>query len=121
MSKQIMIVEDDRDFASSLELALEIAGYDALLAGSAEEAYALMAGQQETVRLAFFDVKLPTEDGISCFMKLQQQYPDLTGIVMTGFRDEEVNQRAQDAGFVEILLKPFKMARFMALAGEYGG
>lgn len=119
MTRRILIVEDDPDFAYSLELALQISDIQCLLAGSAEEAYQIFDADGDQVELAFFDIKLPGDDGISCFEKIARTRPDLTGIVMTGFRDEALQQRARDAGAVEILLKPFRLKHFITLTKQY--
>ncbi len=121
MTKKILIVEDDRDFAASLELALDLAGLEALVATSAEEACRLVREGQGEIRVGFFDIKLPGEDGISCFESIRAELPELVGVVMTGFRDEKLMERARSAGAVEILLKPFRMVRFMELARKYAG
>lgn len=119
MPGKILIVEDDSDFAASLELALELSGLKAILADSAESAYRLFDDEDIDVRAGFFDIKLPGEDGITCLETIRSLRPGFTGIVMTGFRDEGLIARARAAGAVEVLLKPFKMARFMELAREH--
>lgn len=119
MRSKILIVEDDRDFASSLEMALELIDRKSVVAGSAEEALQLLRESRDEISIGFFDIKLPGEDGISCFEKIRQERPGMVGVIMTGFRDEQVMERARSAGAVEILLKPFKMANFMELAKKY--
>ena len=121
MSSRILIVEDDPDFAASLELALSLVNLSVVLAGSAEEAHEIFAAGAEDINAGFFDIKLPQEDGITCFENIRIGNPAFVGIVMTGFRDEKLLQRARDAGAAEILLKPFKMAYFMDLAKKYAG
>lgn len=121
MSPRILIVEDDSDFSYSLKLALGLVDLSVIIAGSAEEAYRLFADATEEIRLGFFDIKLPGEDGITCFEKIKAANPSLVGIVMTGFRDEKLLEKARVVGAVEILLKPFKMSYFMDLAKQYAG
>lgn len=119
MSIKVLIVEDDPDFAASLELALDLIGLSAVIAGSAEEALEIMSSGAEEIKMGFFDIKLPQEDGISCYAKIRSQRSDFTGVVMTGFRDEKILDRARAVGPADILLKPFKMAHFMDLAKKY--
>ena len=114
-----MIVEDDTDFAASLELALDIIGLSVMIAGSAEAAYEIMEANHGNISLVFFDIKLPQEDGLSCYEKIRTKHPGVTGIVMTGFRDEKILARARSVGAVEVLLKPFRLADFMALAKKH--
>ena len=119
MSTHVLIVEDDPDFAASLELVLDLVGLTATIAGSAEQAYEIMRSQSDEIQLGFFDVKLPQEDGISCFEKISGKHSAFAGVVMTGFRDQQILDRARAAGVVEVLLKPFKMADFLDLARKY--
>lgn len=119
MAKHVLIIEDDPDFATSLELALDLLGMQACRAGSAEEAYALLDSGSFDISLGFFDVKLPGDDGITCLQKIIRSRPKMTGIVMTGFRDNALVQRATAAGADAVLLKPFRMAEFMELVTKY--
>ena len=119
MATKILIVGDDADFAVSLDLALDLIGFTSVIAGSAEEALEIMSLESGDIKMGFFDIKLPQEDGISCYEKIRSLNPDFTGVVMTGFRDQEILDRARAAGAVDILLKPFKMAYFMDLVKTY--
>ncbi|MBE0501436.1 MAG: response regulator [Desulfuromonadales bacterium] len=119
MTASVLLVEDDHDFATSLVIALGLIDIDVVRAESAERALELFAPEAQRFRLVFCDIKLPGLDGISCLEKLRALKPDLVGVVMTGFRDEALFERARNAGAVDILLKPFKMSSFMALAKKY--
>lgn len=119
MAKKVLIVEDDFDFATSLELALDLIGYQAIIAASAEIAQTVMAEMGGEITVGFFDIKLQGQDGIGCYEQIRETYPDFTGIVMTGFRDETLFERARSVGIVEVLRKPFRMARFMELVRRY--
>ena len=119
MIASVLLVEDDHDFATSLVIALGLIDIDVVRAESAERAIELFATEAQRFRLAICDIKLPGLDGISCLEKLRTLKPDLVGVVMTGFRDEALFERARNAGAVDILLKPFKLSDFMALAKKY--
>ena len=119
MTSKVLIVEDDPDFATSLELALDLAGIETVVTMTAEEAYAIVKESPDEIRLGFFDVKLPQEDGISCYKRIREENPGFNGVIMTGFRDDKISAQAKDAGALDVLLKPFRMARFMELAKRY--
>ncbi len=116
---RVLIVEDDPDFATSLELALGLIGISPVKAGSAEDAVQLCAEHGQAFDIAFFDVKLPGKDVIECLADLGRMQPGMTGVVMTGFRDQELFDRARNAGAVEILQKPFRMAEFLDLVKNH--
>jgi DNA-binding NtrC family response regulator len=119
MTAPVLLIEDDNDFATSLELALGLIDVAAERAATAEQAIELFNAGENSYRLIFCDIKLPGADGISCVQELLNYKNDTIVVMMTGFRDAALFDRARNAGAVEILLKPFKMADFMALTKKY--
>ncbi len=119
MAASVLLVEDDPDFSASLELALGLIDIVVDRAGSAEQAIEMFENKAHNFRLVFCDIKLPGADGISCLETILSMNKGVVGIVMTGFRDEALFERARNAGAAEILLKPFKMSEFMGLAKKY--
>lgn len=115
----VLLVEDDYDFATSLELALSLINIQAERVGSAEDAIARIEGGPSDFKLVFCDIKLPGIDGISCLEEIRSRNQDIVGVVMTGFRDEALFERARNAGAEEILLKPFRISEFMDLAKKH--
>ena len=119
MEPHVLLVEDDPDFAASLELALGLIDVSVKKAFSAEEAIEMVDSGEHNFRLIFCDIKLPGADGIACLTELFSRNEKFVGVVMTGFRDEALFDRARSAGAEEILLKPFRMSEFMDLAKRY--
>ena len=66
---QILIIDDDQDFAASLKLILENEGYLPILAHSEEEALACVA--KNHVDLALIDIRLGQDNGIELLQKLK--------------------------------------------------
>lgn len=116
---QILIVEDDRDFSRSLELVLGLSEQRTLTASSAEEALQLIADRVDQLRLIFIDIKLPKMDGIACLQEILSRWPNVRCVVMSGYRDHAYIDRALSAGAAEVLLKPFKTEKFLALVKKY--
>jgi DNA-binding NtrC family response regulator len=119
MEASVLLVEDDHDFASSLELALGLIDIEVVRAGSTEQALELFDSGRNSFKLVFCDMKLPGADGISCLEQLFFRNKAIVGVMMTGFRDEALFDRARSVGVAEILLKPFRMADFMDLTRKY--
>ena len=103
----ILVVDDDADICSTLTKILEMQGYDVLTAGSGEEAIAM--SRNKACQMAFIDVKLPNIDGLETLLRLKEINPDLTVIMMTGFRNEvkDALDKAQEASAITCLYKPF--------------
>jgi len=106
-SQQILIVDDNEDICQTLTKALELQGYPAVAAGSGEEA--IMIAQEKSCRIAFVDVKLPRMDGLETFLRLKEINPDVTVIMMTGYRNEvrDALDKARAASAITCLFKPF--------------
>jgi two-component system, NtrC family, response regulator HydG len=106
----ILVVDDDADICSTLTKILETQGYDVLTAGSGEEAITM--SRNKDCQMAFIDVKLPNIDGLETLLRLKEINPDLTVIMMTGFRNEvkDALDKAQEASAITCLYKPFDPA-----------
>ena len=111
MSTKVLIVEDDADFAASLVLALSLKQMDVDTARTGEEGVEkFLAGDY---RVTVTDIKLPDFDGIEVIRRIRARNPEAVVLVMTGYRDAELLERARQAGASEIMLKPFRMSEFI--------
>ncbi len=72
MENKILVVDDEKEIADLLELSLQAEGFGVLKGYSAEEALALLAGEEPN--LAILDVMLPEMDGFSLCRKLREKY-----------------------------------------------
>jgi DNA-binding NtrC family response regulator len=106
----IMVVDDDTDICDTLTKILKTQGYDVMTANSGEEAITM--SQNKSCQMAFIDVKLPNIDGLETLLRLKEINPDLTVIMMTGFRNEvkDALDKAQAASAITCLYKPFDPA-----------
>jgi len=106
-SQPILIVDDNADICQTLVRALELQGYQALAAGSGEEA--ILIAQEKSCQIAFIDMKLPNIDGLETFLRLKEINPGILTVMMTGFRNEvkDALDKAQAASAITCLYKPF--------------
>ena len=106
----ILIVDDDTDICDTLTKILKTQGYDVMTANSGEQAITLT--QNKACQMAFIDVKLPNIDGLETLLRLKEINPDLTVIMMTGFRNEvkDALDKAQESSAITCLYKPFDPA-----------
>ena len=106
----ILVVDDDADICQTLTQILKTQGYDVVTANSGEEA--ITKTQAKDCQMAFIDVKLPNIDGLDTLLRLKEINPDLTVIMMTGFRNEvkDALDKAQESSAITCLYKPFDPA-----------
>lgn len=100
---RILLIEDDRQFAATLGLSLEAAGYDVMTATSAENALALLG--QLSFHLAILDEKLPCSAGLALAPLLREQFR-LPFIMLTSCRHEACIERAITEGALAYIVKP---------------
>jgi DNA-binding NtrC family response regulator len=114
---RILIVDDERDLLRVFSRALELAGYDAHTAESAEAAMALVhAAPPDAILL---DLKMPFVNGLGFLYRLREAYPHLPVAIVTGMSsvDEATTSeiRALDAG---LWFKPLSIAEIQAVARD---
>ena len=81
----ILIVEDDVLASEYLEFVLEEAGYEAIPAGSSEEAIAVLE-HRDDVHLVVTDINLPGGlNGLQLAGLVRSRWPSINVIVVTGY------------------------------------
>lgn len=83
----ILIVEDDADIRSGIEIYLKNQGYDVSQAGDGIEGLAVI--EKEEIDLAIVDIMMPRMDGITMMMKVREKGYDFP-VIMLSAKSEEV-------------------------------
>jgi DNA-binding response OmpR family regulator len=110
--ERILLVEDDERIGSTLLRALESTGYAARWERTGTEGIA--AADEHRPDLVLLDLGLPDIDGLDVCRTLRIA-DDSVVIVMLTARDEELDVVVGlDAGAVDYIAKPFKLAELLA-------
>jgi len=107
-SLRVLVVDDNVDTATSLELLLRDSGYDVRTAYDGP--IALQAALDYRPNVVLLDIGLPGLDGYEVAKRIRQQ-PALQNAVlvaMTGYGQETDRQRSREAGFDHHLVKPVR-------------
>jgi signal transduction histidine kinase len=86
-TRQLLIVDDDQEFAESIADILIPAGYEPIIADRAETA--AIALKRYNPPIAIIDVRLGGMSGVELLAKLKAERPDLIGIMMTAHADTQ--------------------------------
>ena len=107
----ILVVEDDRRLAATLERVLTAEGHQVDVAGDGMEA--LRRARERPPDLAILDVMLPGLDGIGVCRRLRAtaQFPIL---LLTALGGTEERVRGLDSGADDYLVKPFAYQELLA-------
>ncbi len=112
---QILIVEDDQDFAESMTDILESQGHEVQLAVSGEEAISIF--QKQNFDVAFMDVKLPGKNGVESFLEIHKSKPKAKVVMMTAYSVKQLLDEAVENGAWGILHKPFDTEHLLETLG----
>ena len=107
---RILIVDDEEGIRFSLRGILEDEGYEVLEAESAETGLSLLASEQ-LVNLMFLDIWMPGMDGLTALEKIQQGFPALPVIMISGHGNIETAVTAIKKGAYDYIEKPLSLEK----------
>jgi response regulator NasT len=103
---RIVVAEDEALIRMDLVEMLAREGYEVVgEAANGEAAIALV--REHKPDLALFDVKMPIKDGITAAQELRGEVPI---VMLTAFSQRELIERANEAGVMAYLVKPFTIS-----------
>jgi len=115
---RVFIVDDDKDLAESLSIALEGSGCEVEIAYSGEEAIKIF--REKDFDIAFMDVKLPGKNGVESFLEIKKMKPGIKVVMMTGYSVEQFLVQALENGAWGILHKPIDMNKLLEMLRDVG-
>ena len=109
MTKNILIVDDEKDMLLSLKEGFDTYGeiFSVLLAEDGEKAVDKL--KENVISLVVTDLRMPRMDGFSLLIHIMTHYPDIPVIIMTAYSRPVMERMAMKIGAVEYIEKPFRM------------
>ncbi len=108
---RVLVVDDEPRYVKLLRFNLEAAGHEVVDAGSAEEAFDVLATQ--TLDLVILDIMLPGVDGFEACQKIRD-VSDVAIIMLTARDAAEDRLRGFRAGADDYVSKPFSAQELIA-------
>ena len=108
----LLIVEDDTDFADALARAMQKRGASVERAHNAADALAI--AEHFAPSHAVVDLKLPGESGLTVVAALKQRFPDIAIVVLTGYASIATAVEAVRLGARHYLAKPANADEILA-------
>ncbi len=102
---RILVVDDEPNIVDSVRRALERVGY--AVDTAADLAHAWQCVEERSPDVVVCDVRLHEADGMALLGRIQESYPDVPVIMMTGYASVESAVGAIKAGALDYLPKPF--------------
>lgn len=105
-AKRILLVEDDEDNRSLVEMLLQERGHRLTTCGDGGEAIRLLT--EEHFDVAFVDLGIPVKDGLQVAREVRSSGKNQRTrlVALTGHGTQKDRRRTQQAGFDEHLVKP---------------
>jgi CheY-like chemotaxis protein len=102
---RVLIVDDNRDAAESLERLVNAMGHDAI--SITDPSRAMEAARSHKPQLIFLDLGMPVKDGYEIADLLRKEFQDEVRIVaLTGYGDAQTRWLTAKLAFDAHLLKP---------------
>lgn len=117
-SRRILVVDDNRDSASSLAMLLTISGHKSHTAFDGQEA----VEAAETIKpdVILMDIGLPKLNGYEAAKKIRETSwgKKMVLVALTGWGQEEDRRKSKEAGFDAHLVKPVDFGTLTQLLGD---
>jgi len=110
--RQILIVEDERDIASLLELHLNDASFDVTLAADGHAGMQLALDRQWD--LVILDIRLPGPDGLTICRALRREMAYVPILMLTSKSSELDRVLGLELGADDYVTKPFSVTELVA-------
>ncbi|MFW5730803.1 MAG: sigma-54-dependent transcriptional regulator [Desulfonatronovibrionaceae bacterium] len=110
---KILIIDDEQDIRISLMGILEDEGYQVIEAESGEQGLSLM---DRSVSLVFLDIWLPGMDGLQALTLLQEKYPDIPVLMISGHGNIQTAVQAIKNGAFDFIEKPLSLEKVLIAA-----
>ena len=107
----LLIVDDDDAFRTTLGRDLSEHGYNVRVAPNAEEA--IRALTSTAIDILLTDLRMPGADGIDLLDRVRTIAPKTRTILMSGYATARDYQRAVECGAVRVLCKPFTSSELL--------
>jgi len=109
----VLLVDDEREFAETLAERLRLRQFDVTVTNRAEEALAAMdEGLRPDVIL--LDIKMPGIDGLDALHEIKDRDPFVEVIMLTGHGAAASSIEGMKRGAFEYLMKPIDIAELVA-------
>jgi DNA-binding response OmpR family regulator len=101
---KVLIVDDELEFANTLQERLEIRGFEVMVAGCAGESFTSV--RQYRPNVVLLDLKMPDMGGIDVLSVLKEFDPGIEVIFLTGHGGGADKKIGMEKGAFDYIMKP---------------
>jgi len=104
---RLLLIDDEVEIVKRIQKFLEKEGYEAVGAYNGKEGLNIIENQK--IDVVITDIKMDDLDGIEVLQRAKGLYRDIEGIMVTGFKDQELAIKSLRAGAVDYITKPINL------------
>jgi DNA-binding NtrC family response regulator len=104
---KVLLVDDEKEFVSTLAERLRLRGIQAYETGSGEEALRLIAN--DAPQVVVLDVMMPGMGGLEVLHRVKSAYPEIEVILLTGIGSTKEGAEGMRLGAFDFLMKPLQI------------
>ncbi len=112
---KILLVDDEKEFVSTLAERLRLRGIQATEANTGEEALRLV--ETDPPHVVILDVKMPGMGGLETLRRIKSSQPEIQVILLTGIGTEQEGTEGLSLGAYDVLMKPLQIDELIKKIG----
>ena len=116
---KILIVDDEKEFVSTLVERLIFRDFDAQ--GVFNGKQAVQKVTTETFDVVILDLKMPGMDGIETLRSILEIQPAVKVLLLTGYGSSEISKEGLNAGAFDYIAKPVNITSLIQKMNEAAG
>ena len=117
MPKTILLVDDESDIINYLENFLRRFKISSIKTLSGEDALAVY--DKDKVDFVFLDIEMKGINGFTVFEELKKRNPAVKVIMITGWSEQEYQDKARGLGAVDYITKPLDLSELKEKIHKY--
>jgi DNA-binding NtrC family response regulator len=106
-SESVLLIDDEETITLLAKRMLEFLGYTVTTFTNGAEAFQVFADHPERFDVVIMDQAMPSMTGVELALEMLRIRPEIPFVLMSGYRELEMVEAAEQAGIHEFLPKPF--------------
>ncbi|MFT5241345.1 MAG: PAS domain S-box-containing protein [Kiritimatiellia bacterium] len=102
----MLVVDDEPQVRHLLRIILERKGFTVLTAADGRQATEIFREHKDDIVCVLLDLTMPHMGGEETFVELHQIRDDVPVVLVSGYSEEQLEERVEDLGFAGFLKKP---------------
>ncbi|HKQ24775.1 MAG TPA: response regulator [Burkholderiales bacterium] len=119
MTNNVLVIDDNEDVRTLIQLALEAEGFHVAVAANGHEGMGLL--REKMAEVVVTDILMPEQDGIETIAELRRDFPDVKIIAISGALSAtgfDYLRVPIQLGVARILRKPFDIQELVGAIRE---